>query len=125
MNASDTEPCKRLIEGYGLKLANHADITEEILKMMHGRGEEWHWVETWRVQDAPKWTNRPETFVFEVPPGLLGDRQALDFAQDVWMLQAADLRTSVLGRTDVREDVVGAEMSGAPARCNPPQIIKY
>lgn len=85
MNASDTEPCKRLIEGYGLKLADHADITEEILKMMHGRGEDWPWVETWKAEEALRWANSPETLVFEVSPGLLADRQALDFAQDVWM----------------------------------------
>jgi hypothetical protein len=45
MNASERDPGKRLIESYGLKLADHTDITAEILKMMNGRGEEWPWVE--------------------------------------------------------------------------------
>ena len=87
MNASEGERCQRLAKGYGLKLADHTDITEEILKMMRGRGEEWPWVEKWIAEEAPKWTNGPLTFVFEVLPGQLVDRQALDFTQDVWMCQ--------------------------------------
>jgi hypothetical protein len=87
MNASETGPGKRLIESYGLTLADHSDITGEILKMMSGRGEEWPWVEKWTTEDAPRWTNSPDTVVFEVPPGKLVDRQAVNFTQDVWMCQ--------------------------------------
>jgi len=87
MNASDTAPVKCLVESYGLKLADHTDITGEILKMMNGRGEEWPWVEKWIAEDAPNWTNSPDTLVVEVPPGKLVDRQAVDFTQDVWMCQ--------------------------------------
>jgi hypothetical protein len=87
MNASERDPGKRLVESYGLRLADHTDITAEILKMMNGRGEEWPWVEKWVSEEAPGWANTPDTLVYEVPPGKLVDRQALDFTQDVWMCQ--------------------------------------
>ena len=45
MNASESDRGKRLVEVYGLKLADHSDITNEILKMMKGRGEDWPWVD--------------------------------------------------------------------------------
>jgi hypothetical protein len=103
MNASDTDPGKRLIESYGLTLADHSDITGEILKMMSGRGEEWPWVEKWTIEDAPRWTKSPDTVVFEVPPGKLVDRQAVDFAQDVWMCKPRVFEhQSWGGRTFVR-----------------------
>lgn len=87
MNASETERCKWLIEGYGLKLADQSDITGEILRMMNGRGEHWLWVDRWIAEEAPNWRNDAVTFVFEVPAGNLVDRQALNFVQDVWMCQ--------------------------------------
>ncbi|MDR3619460.1 MAG: hypothetical protein P4L85_08925 [Paludisphaera borealis] len=103
MNASESDRGKLLIEGYGLRLADHSDITAEILNMMNARGEAWSWVERWIAEDAPRWRNTPDTLVFEVPPGRLADRQAVDFTQDVWMCKPQVFEHQTWGgRTFVR-----------------------
>ena len=103
MSDSAIDPRERLIANYGLKLADHSDITGEILKMMNERGEDWPWIERWKTEDAPLWTNSPNTMVFEVPPGQLVDRQAVDFTQDVWMSKPSVFEHQTWGgRTFVR-----------------------
>ncbi len=103
MNASESDRGKRLVEVYGLKLADHSDITNEILKMMKGRGEDWPWVDRWQAEGAPLWTNSPDTLVFEIAPGQIVDRQAMNFTQDVWMSQPSIFEHQTWGgRTFVR-----------------------
>lgn len=103
MNDPLLELRKRFIEGYGLKLVEHPEITGEILKMMNGRREEWLWVEKWLSEDAPLWANSIDTLVIEIPRGELVDRQAVDFAQGVWMLKPTSFEHQTWGnRTFVR-----------------------
>jgi hypothetical protein len=100
---AQAERVNKFIRTYGCHLANHTDITEEILGTMNNRDEDWPWVKKWTTTDAPAWVNDSQTLVFELPLSNLTGRNCLDFTRDVWNFQPTIFEHQTWGgRTFVR-----------------------
>jgi hypothetical protein len=100
---SQVEQVREFLETYGCYLADHADITGEILGVMNNRGEDWPWVQSWIAEEGSTWLNDLQTLVFEVPLTNLTGRASLGFTQEVWMLQPSVFEYQTWGgRTFVR-----------------------
>jgi hypothetical protein len=78
---------RKFLKEFACRLTGADPIEQEIRKVASTRGENWPWVAKWAAKEGPQWVNDMETLVFEVPLETLAGSQALNFTQQVWMLQ--------------------------------------
>jgi hypothetical protein len=78
---------RKFLKDFACRLTGADAIEETIRKIASARGEDWPWVARWAAEEGPRWVNDAETLVFEVPLETLAGARALNFTQEVWMLQ--------------------------------------
>ncbi len=88
---------RKFLKEFACWLTGADVIEQEIRKVASARGENWPWVTKWAAKEGPRWVNDIETLVFEVPLETLAGSQALNFTQQVWMLQPSSFGYVVWG----------------------------
>ncbi len=88
---------RKFLKEFACRLTGADVIEQEIRKVASARGENWPWVAKWAAKEGPRWVNDMETVVFEVPLETLAGSRALNFTQQVWMLQPSSFGYVVWG----------------------------
>lgn len=105
MAKTPNDPClatavpqvRKFLEEFHCRLTRADAIEETIRKIASARGEDWPWVAKWAAKEGPQWVNDMQTLVFEVALETLAGSQALNFTQQVWMLQPSSFGYQVWG----------------------------